>query len=219
MNDTLEKTEAMIVAIDGPAASGKSTVAKRLAKELGIVFVSSGEMYRAFTWWVIENGIDPRATGDVIDLLQRTQFTCDESDNRGTIAIDGRLLTNSELKAETVNRNVSTIAAIPEVRARLVAEQRGYAEQAGVVMEGRDIGSVVFPETPFKFYIDASPEVRQQRRAAEGIIDSISKRDEIDSSRKASPLVIPEDAVVVDSSHLSVEEVVAQVLRSIDRKS
>lgn len=208
-----------IVAIDGPAASGKSTVAKRVAKELGIVFVSSGEMYRAFTWWVIENEVDPHDTAAVIDLLAGTKFVCGESENRSTITVGGRLLTRTEMASEEVNGYVSVIAAIPEVRARLVAEQRAYAEQAGVVMEGRDIGSVVFPDTPYKFYIDASPEVRQQRRAAEGIQDSIAKRDQIDSSRKASPLVIPDDAVVVDSSHMTVEEVVAEVLRSILQKS
>lgn len=214
MNDESRK----IVAIDGPAASGKSTVAKQVARELGIVFVSSGEMYRAFTWWVLENNVNPSENTAVIELLDSTEFVCGEAENRSTITIDGKLLTRTELASEKVNQNVSVIAAIPEVRERLVAEQRAYAGQAGVVMEGRDIGSVVFPDTPFKFYIDASPEVRQRRRSAEGIEDSIEKRDQIDSSRKASPLVIPEDAVVVDSSNMTAKEVVAEVLRAIREK-
>ncbi len=191
---------SLVIAIDGPAASGKSTVAKRLASELGIVFVSSGGMYRAFTWWVLENGVDPARTGDVEALLEKTEFQCGEQDNIGTIAVNG---------------GVSLVAAIPSVRSRLVDEQRAYAKERGVVMEGRDIGSVVFPDTSNKFYIDASPEVREQRRRAEGIDDSIAARDKMDSNRKASPLVIPEDATVVDSSDLSIEEVVEKVKKSL----
>jgi cytidylate kinase len=209
----------LIVAIDGPAASGKSTVAKRVAAALGIVFVNSGAMYRAFTWWVLRNGVDPADTSAVLDLLGSTEFHCGEEEGIGTIAVGGIPMTRDELAATEVNAGVSLIAAIPEVRERLVAEQRRYASARGVVMEGRDIGSVVFPDTPYKFYIDASPEVREARRRAEGIDDSIAKRDRIDSSRKASPLVIPEDAVVVDSSEMGVDEVVEEVMRSIRTRS
>ncbi|MDF1825687.1 MAG: (d)CMP kinase [Verrucomicrobiales bacterium] len=205
----------LIVAIDGPAASGKSTVAKRIASCLQIVFVSSGGMYRAFTWRVLEEGIDPADTKAVLEILKVTRFDCGEESGLGTFAVDGRFLTKEELSARSVNENVSTIAAIPEVRERLVAEQRAYGEANGVVMEGRDIGSVVFPNTPYKFYIDASPEVREQRRRAEGVTDSIAARDKTDSNRKASPLVIPEDAIVVDSSYMSVEEVVEKVISEI----
>lgn len=207
----------LIIAIDGPAASGKSTVARRIAGKLGVVFVSTGAMYRAFTWWVLENGTDPNDTGAVVTLLRNTRFECGEEDSIGTIAIEGRQLTSAELSGEAVNANVSVIAAIPEVRSRLVEEQRAYARENGVVMEGRDIGSVVFPDTPNKFYIDASPEVREQRRRAEGIQDSIAARDRIDSSRKASPLLVPDDATVVDSSDLTIEEVVERVIASIQR--
>ena len=148
-------------------------------------------------------------------MLERTEFVCGEKDRRGTITIDGRVLGSDQLSSEPVNKNVSAIAAIAEVRARLVAEQRKYAEGNSVVMEGRDIGSVVFPDTPHKFYIDASPEVREQRRRAQGIMDTISERDKTDSSRKASPLVIAEDAFVIDSSHLSAADVVKKVLEVI----
>jgi CMP/dCMP kinase len=205
----------IIVAIDGPAASGKSTVAKRVAAELGCVFVNSGGMYRAFTWWVLQNGIDPENTTEVLRLLAATDFSCGEEDGMGTITVGGTRMTRAEMASTEVNANVSVIAAIPEVRERLVAEQRHYAERNGVVMEGRDIGSVVFPGTPYKFYIDASPEVREQRRRSEGITDSIANRDRIDSNRKASPLVIPEDAVLIDSSDLSADEVVETVMASI----
>lgn len=207
-----------IVAIDGPAASGKSTVARQVASSLGVVFVSSGGMYRAFTWWVLEKGIDPADTEAVIRLLAQTRFECGDNGGVGTIAVDGKLLTSSEISSEEVNRNVSIVAAVPEVRTRLVAEQRAYGEANGLVMEGRDIGSVVFPDTIYKYYIDASPEVREQRRRAEGITDSIAERDRLDSSRAASPLVIPDDAVVVDSSALTIKEVVDAVLESIAEK-
>lgn len=205
----------LIIAIDGPAASGKSTVAKRVAAALGIVFVNSGAMYRAFTWWVLQNEIDPADTPAVLALLARTVFDCGEEGGIGTVAVGGVPMTRTELAATEVNAGVSVIAAIPEVRERLVAEQRRYTETRGVVMEGRDIGSVVFPDTPHKFYIDASPEVREQRRRAEGIADSIAQRDRIDSNRKASPLVIPDDAVVVDSSEMGIDAVVERVMAEI----
>ena len=205
----------LIVAIDGPAASGKSTVARKVAAALGLVFVNSGAMYRAFTWWVLENGIDPGDTAAVLGLLKSTGFECGEEDGTGTIAVGGVRMTRNELAASAVNAGVSLIAAIPEVRERHVAEQRRYASSRGVVMEGRDIGSVVFPDTTHKFYIDASPEVREARRRAEGIVDSIAQRDRIDSSRKASPLVIPDDAMVIDSSELGIDEVVGSVLERI----
>ena len=211
----MEKKAPLVIAIDGPAASGKSTVAKRVAAALGLVFVSSGEMYRAFTWWVLQQGIDPTAREEVLALLGRTTFACGEEDGIGTVSLDGRLLTRTEFAAPEVNGAVSPIATIPEVRERLVTEQRRYATGAGVVMEGRDIGSVVFPETPHKFYIDASPEVREARRRGEGITDSVIARDQIDSSRKASPLVIADGAVVIDSSEMGVGEVVERVLAEI----
>ena len=175
----------LIIAIDGPAASGKSTVAREVAAALDCVFVNSGAMYRAFTWWVLKNEIAPENSPDVLALLEETEFVCGEKDRRGTITIDGRVLGSAQLSSESVNRNVSAIAAIAEVRVRLVAEQRKYAEGNSVVMEGRDIGSVVFPDTPHKFYIDASPEVREQRRRAQGIMDAISERDKKDSSTKS----------------------------------
>ncbi len=206
----------IIIAIDGPAASGKSTVSKRVARELGCLFVSSGEMYRAFTHWVLEKGVDPNDEEQVTQLLAATLFTCRAEGGIGTIQIDDTPITAEEMSAEAVNGAVSLIAKIPAVRRRLVAEQRGYADfDPGVVMEGRDIGTVVFPDTAFKFYVDASPEVRQARRRAQGIEDSVAERDAIDSSRKDSPLAIAEGALVVDSSHMAVDEVVAEITGQI----
>ena len=210
--------DSLIIAIDGPAASGKSTVAKRVAKMLNCVFVNSGAMYRAFTFWTLEKGIDPADTAAVIDLLNKTSFTCGEEDHVGTLEIEGRQLTRYELKSNAVNQSVSKISAIPEVRARLVEEQRAYGSRASLVMEGRDIGTVVFPDTPHKFFIDADPEIRAARRLAEGIKDSIVERDQQDSMRKNSPLTVADDALVIDTSDMTIDEVVSCVVGAIQEK-
>jgi len=202
------------IAIDGPAASGKSSVARRVAEELGFVFVNSGAMYRAFSWQVIQSGVEVSDAESVLELLNKTQFECGEKDGVGTVLVNG-VDPGEELTSDSVNSTVSAIACYPEVRERLVAAQRVYRENANVVMEGRDIGSVVFADTPYKFYIDASPEVREKRRRDQGIEDSISDRDRQDSTRKASPLIAAEGAIVVDSSNMNLEEVVEQVLASL----
>ena len=202
------------IAIDGPAASGKSSVARRVAEELGCVFVNSGAMYRAFAWQVIQSGVNSADTRAVLELLEKTQFECGKQHGIGTVLVNG-VDPGEELTSDAVNSTVSTVAAYPEVRDRLVAVQRAYRDRDDVVMEGRDIGSVVFADTPYKFYIDASPEVREQRRRDQGIEDSISDRDRQDSTRKVSPLVAAEGAVVVDSTDMNLEEVVEQVLTSL----
>ena len=201
----------IVIAIDGPAASGKSTVARALAKRLGFYFVNTGAMYRAVTWFVLKQGIDPHDTAKVIELMDSRTFEAGLNGGNSTTLINGMDPT-PHLSEPEVNQNVSTIAGISEVRELLVEKQRQYLNHNDLVMEGRDIGSVVFPETPYKFYIDASPEVRAQRRAREGFRDEIVARDRLDSSRKASPLVISQDAFVIDSSDLGIEEVVQAVI-------
>lgn len=199
--------EYRAVAIDGPAASGKSTVAKRLAASLGLVMVNSGAMYRAVTWQILQEGVDPTDAAAVIASLTDMEIVCGVADGLSTITINDRLLT-SELRSEVVNNNVSKVAAIPEVRECLVAIQRAYRDSSDVVMEGRDIGSVVFPETPFKLYIDASEAVRSARRAEDGEPDAVAARDAQDSQRKTAPLKIADGAIVIDSSDLTIDEVV-----------
>ena len=199
------------VAIDGPAASGKSTVAKTLAKRLGLIMVNTGAMYRAVAWATIQHGVDPTDSAAVIELLGRVKFSCGVENNLSTVLVDG-VDPGDALRQDAVNGRVSKVAAIQEVRELLVSMQRDYIELGSVVMEGRDIGSVVFPGTPFKMYIDASEEVRRKRRAAEGIIDDPTARDKEDSQRKSSPLVIAEGAVVIDSSEMDVEQVVQAAL-------
>ncbi len=202
------------VAIDGPAASGKSTVAKRLAQSLGMVMVNSGAMYRAVTWQVLQDRVDPTDSQAVIAALEEMEIVCGVDNGFSDIRINDRLLTD-ELRSEEVNNNVSKVAAIPEVRDCLVAIQRAYRDSNDVVMEGRDIGSVVFPETPFKIYIDASEEVRRARRAGDGEADAVAARDAQDSQRKTAPLKVSEGAIVIDSSDLGIEEVVEAAYQAL----
>jgi cytidylate kinase len=197
-------TPRFAIAIDGPAASGKSTLARKLAERLGLVMVNSGAMYRAVTWKALRENIDPSDTAAVIDLLNRIDIHCGEEGMTSTCTIDG-VDPGDELRSETINSNVSAIAAIPEVRDKLVALQRGYLDHTSIVMEGRDIGSVVFPDTPYKIYVDASEEVRAARRIADGEVDSVAKRDAADSERATAPLKIADGAVVLDTSNHSIE--------------
>ena len=203
-----------VVAIDGPAASGKSTVARLLAKRLGFVYVNTGAMYRAVTWLALQHGIDPSDSHAVASLLDSTKTEFEVAGDEGTIRMDG-IDPSPFLNDPAVTANVPAIAAIPKVREVLVARQREYARHADLVMEGRDIGSVVFPETPFKAYIDASEEVRAKRRAAQGLRDDLATRDKKDSSRSTAPLKIAEGAHVIDSTCLTAEGVVEEVLRRL----
>lgn len=207
----------IVIAIDGPAASGKSSVARALARKLGYVYVNTGAMYRAVTWLTVDKGVPVADAGRVQQLLHFTKVECGVQDGQSTILLDG-VDPTPYLVSESVNSNVSAIATLPDVRRLLTQKQRSYAYDYDVVMEGRDIGSAVFPETPYKFYIDASPEVRARRREKQGLQDSIAARDKIDSSRRTSPLVIAEDAHVIDSSNLTVEGVVGEIFGRLKLK-
>ena len=207
----------IIIAIDGPAASGKSSVARELARRLGFVYVNSGAMYRAMTWLVLERGIAPSDVAAIERLAETAPLQCALRDRDSVILIDGAD-PEPYLREDRVNANVSLVSSVPQVREILVAQLRRYAETNDLVMEGRDIGSVVFPETPFKFYIDASPEIRLRRREAQGQRDRVSARDEADSSRRASPLIIAEDAHVIDSSHLTIDGVVGEIVGRLKLK-
>ena len=165
------------IAIDGPAASGKSTVAKLIADRLGYTFINTGAMYRAVTWYMLEQGIDPADTAAVLEALSSVPLSFGKDGSRSVVLCGERVL-GEELTRPQVNDHVSTIAAIPEVRSLLVERQREYNRREPVVMEGRDIGTVVFPDTPFKYFVTASEEVRASRRAAEGLTDSIAERDQ-----------------------------------------
>ncbi len=193
------------IAIDGPAASGKSTLARLLAQRLGLIMVNSGAMYRAITWKTLREGISPSDTAAVISMLDRISIECGQKGVLSTIAIDGTD-PGEELRGKDINSSVSTISAIPEVRHKLIALQRGYLAHSSVVMEGRDIGSVVFPDTPYKIYVNADERVRTARRMDMGEVDSIAKRDAQDSKRATAPLIVAEGATILDNSDLGIEE-------------
>jgi cytidylate kinase len=206
-----------VVAIDGPAASGKSSAARELARQIGFHYVNSGAMYRAVTWHVLQQGIAPTDGIAVAGLLQTTRIDCALDREGSCILIDG-VDPAEHLRDDRVNEEVSSVSSVPRVREILVDKMRAYAREYDVVMEGRDIGSVVFPDTPYKFYIDASPEVRLRRRQAQGQRDQIAARDWADSSRRASPLIIAEDAHVIDSSNLTIEGVVGEIVGRLKMK-
>ena len=205
------------IAIDGPAASGKSTVAKLIADRLGYTFINTGAMYRAVTWYMLEQGIDPADTDAVLAALPSVPLSFGKDGSRSIVLCNGSPLTE-ELTRQEVKDRVSAIAAIPEVRSLLVNRQRDYNRQEPVVMEGRDIGTVVFPDTPFKYFVTASEEVRAARRAAEGLTDSIAERDRKDSSRATAPLAQAQDALLVDTSDMSIDQVVNFITDNIQQK-
>lgn len=206
-----------VIAIDGPAASGKSTVAREVARRMGFVYVNSGAMYRAITWYVLEHGFDGTNSDRVPDLIDRVKIDCTILDKASRINIDGADPA-PHLRDARVNNHVSQVSAVPRVRSIVDELMRQCACNYDLVVEGRDIGSIVFPDTPYKFYIDASPEVRRRRRAAEGQRDEIAARDRADSSRVAAPLVIAEDALVIDSSHLTIDGVVGEIIGRLKMK-
>jgi cytidylate kinase len=200
-----------VVAIDGPAASGKSSVARALAHRLGFVYVNSGAIYRAITWHLLKNGIHTEEIDRIPEALESAVITSRIEDGESHIVIDN-VDPADHLRDDRVNQSVAYISRFPLVREIVAQKLHEHARSEDLVVEGRDIGSVVFPDTPYKFYVDASPEVRLQRRAAQGERDEIALRDHADFSRLVSPLVIAEDAHVIDTSHLTVEKVVHEIL-------
>ena len=200
-----------VVAIDGPAASGKSSVARELARRLGFVYVNSGAIYRAITWHLLEKGITAEDFDGVVQALESASITSCLLGGESRILIDN-VDPAEHLRDSRVNESVARVSSLPAVREIVAKKLHDNARSDDLVVEGRDIGSVVFPNTPYKFYVDASPEVRLQRRAAQGERDEIALRDHADSSRPVSPLVIAKDADVIDTSHLTVEKVVCEIL-------
>ena len=207
---TLDKFQ--VIAVDGPAASGKSSVSRALSQRLGYVYVNTGAMYRAVTWLALQKGVDLSDAAAVERMLGESRLKAGIEDGQSSFRVDG-VEPGEALVSPEVNSAVSKIATLSCVRSRLVELQREYGLQCHSVMEGRDIGSVVFPETPAKFYIDASVEVRAARRLGQGLNDPVALRDAMDSARKSSPLTVPDGAWVIDSSDMDVAQVVAEMLR------
>lgn len=211
----------IIVAIDGGAAAGKSSTARGLSQRYHLMHVDTGSFYRATTLKLIEAGIEPTNSDSFAASLRSLQLGTAFSDNVASITIND-WVPDQSIRSQTVNDNVSRYAAIPELRSFLLDYQRSLADVArkrgfdGLVMEGRDIGSVIFPDADLRLFLHADPAKRAQRRAKEGIADSIEKRDQMDSSRKTAPLQIPEGATVIDSSDLTLEQVIDKVASIID---
>jgi len=210
----------IIVAIDGPAGAGKSTVARAVAERMGFLHVDSGAMYRAVALWAVENGIDP---GDHLKLVPLSESAEIELSG-GRVRLNGRDVT-AEIRRPEVSQAASKVSAIPGVRRELVMKQQEYAAVASVVMEGRDIGTVVYPRAQVKIYLDASPEVRARRRVDElggdyaQVLREIRERDDRDATRADSPLRQAEDAVYLDTSDLDQEGVIVAVLRIVREKT
>ena len=204
----------IIVAIDGLAATGKSTLAKRLAKELNYTYINTGAMYRAITYYALENNLDQI---DIISALPDLSIRFEEENNSQKALLNDEDITN-ELHSMKVANQVSIIASIPKVREFLVDQQRKMGIQKGIVMDGRDIGTVVFPEAECKFFLTANVEIRAQRRVDElhqlgnsasydKVVENLVSRDNTDSNRDISPLTKALDAITVDVSELTLEEV------------
>ena len=212
-----------VIAIDGPAASGKSTVARCVAASCGYLYVDSGALYRGVTWAGLSRGIYGKETERVIALLPECEFSFFVEDGAVKFSFEGTV-PDAELRTAEINENVSPVAAVPEVRERVVAWLRDMARFGDLVMEGRDIGTNVFPKASMKFYLDASPEERANRRHAETsenmsvseVGASIERRDTIDRMRRLHPLSIADDADVVDTTGMTIDDVVSYVVNAIE---
>jgi CMP/dCMP kinase len=210
------------VAIDGPASSGKSTVAKIIAKRFGYVYCDTGAMYRSVTWAALENGIDVSDTKQVIDLARQIKITFEPGQPDQRVFVDGHEVTK-DIRTEKIAANVSAVAAIPEVRAQMVEQQRQIAQAGGIVMDGRDIGTTVLPDAQVKIFLVASAHERARRRYEENLqkglatqsLDeleaAIKLRDQKDSTRKVSPLTQAKDAILIDTTSLTIDQVVDEI--------
>ena len=218
--------DPVIIAIDGPSGAGKGTIARAVARRLGYQHIDTGAMYRALAWKGQYEGLDLADESAMAALGER--ITLDVSDGR--VRVDGHDVAQA-IRTPEMDQAASTVARQTRVRAALIAQQRALGAQGGVVMEGRDIGSVVFPAAAVKIFLDASPEERARRRAmdpahASGkgasaipeVAIALAERDRVDSTRAASPLTIADDAIVIDTTKLSIEEAVERVMDAIARK-
>lgn len=220
----------MIIAIDGPAGSGKSTVAKEVAKRLGIHYLDTGAMYRAAAYAALEMGVnlndEPGLVGIVLTHPVQFGYKAGES-APSSVYVDGLDISDA-IRTPEIDKVVSAVASFPEVRRALVSQQRAIAAYTDHVVEGRDIGTTVFPDADVKIFITASPEVRARRRAEQnlgrrmnGNIDDVYKaileRDKADSGRETSPLIAADDAVILDTTEMNTEQVIEEILAYADK--
>jgi cytidylate kinase len=218
-----------VIAIDGPSGSGKSTIAKLLGARLGFLHVDSGALYRIMTLAALREGVDCSDEAAVAALSGRVKVDFAPAGGKIAFLVDGAE-PGDAIRTPEINANVSPVSKVPEVRAVVTAWLRSMRALGDIVVEGRDIGSVVFPDTPARFYLDASPEARARRRHLEEVQKGISKqseeevkasllgRDKIDSSRKTAPLKVADGAVVIDSTNLSIDEVLEAVVSHLPKE-
>ena len=224
----LMNTHKIAVAVDGPAGAGKSSISKIVAKKLGYLYIDTGAMYRSVTWAVLHNHIDVNNQTAVEALLPELDLTMEASDDSCKVFIAGQDVTDF-IRTPQVNNAVSIVASYKGVRQYLVERQRLMAEAGGVILDGRDIGSVVLPNAELKIYLTASVEARAMRRylevkgtvneqTLEDIKESVMQRDDMDKNRKESPLIQVEDAVLVDSSEMTFDETVERILHLVQER-
>ena len=211
-------TSSLVIAVDGTSGSGKSSTSRGVAERLGLRYLDTGAMFRAMTWWLLSEGVDVHDVPAVAAAAGRPCIESGTDPLAPTITVDGTDV-SVQIRSAEVNAAVSPVSAVPEVRARLLELQREVIGDGGIVVEGRDIGSVVWPQAEVKVYLSADPDARAERRAAEeGGTDlartqqSLLERDRIDSGRATAPLTMADGAVHVDSTHLTLDEVIATIV-------
>lgn len=207
---------SIVIAIDGTSASGKSTNARLIARKLGFVYVDTGAMYRTLAWHCLRSGIDVHDARAVAGACKKwkAKLQCDQG--RVMLLVDG-YYPEKEIRTAETSAAVPHVAAVPKVREWMKQAQRDCLKFGSLVMEGRDIGSNVFPETPFKFYLDACINERSRRRAADGVQENLAARDQRDSQRAAAPLMVPLGAKVINNSGQTPEETSAEILKEVRR--
>jgi len=207
----------IVIAIDGTSASGKSTNAKLVARSLGYVYVDTGAMYRTLAWYCLQKRIDVHDGKAVAEACRRwkTSLVCVE--NHVRLLVDG-YFPEKEIRTVETSAAVSHVAAVPRVRDWMKKKQRECIQFGNLVMEGRDIGSNVFPETDFKFYLDACLNERTKRREAEGVQENLAARDERDSQRAAAPLMVPLGARIINTSGLTAEQTSALIIAEVQQR-
>ena len=218
----------MIIAIDGPAASGKSTTAIGVAKCLGITYLDTGAMYRAVTFGLIENDIKFEDSSELDNYLKQIKLKLFETKSGAILNLDGRNI-SKEIRSSKVTENVSEVSALKSVRDSMVLIQRKMAKKNDCILEGRDIGTVVFPDADFKFFLIADENVRAKRRqndlkkmgeqkSIDNVTRDIIKRDYKDSTRKHSPLIKSENAIIIDTSNLDINKVIDKIVNIVNKK-